>query len=140
MTSGVARAPVKRTRRAFWPKPFVWAGRLRRTANFALFALACSPTRGSIGAVLAQKRDGRLTVREAPADLPAARAGLATGDEILLIDGRDVRRLSPLEIHTALEGDVGTEVRLTVLREGAIERLSLTRAPFGSGKETAPRR
>jgi len=119
MPTGVATAPAKRSRLALWPKPF-----------FALLALACGTTRGSIGAILAQTRDGRVTVRETPPDLPAAQAGLARGDEILLIDGRDVRRLSPLEIHTALEGDVGTEVRLTVLREGTIERLLLTRAPF----------
>lgn len=129
MPPAVATAHVKRSRVALWPKPL-----------FALLALACGATRGSIGAVLAQTRDGRLAVREAPPDLPAARAGLSRGDEILLIDGRDVRRLSPLEIHTALEGDVGTEVRLTVLREGAIERLLLTRGPFVSGKESAPRR
>lgn len=119
MPPGVGTAPAKRSRLALW-----------RQSLFALLALACGTTRGSIGAVLAQTRDGRVMVREAPADLPAAQAGLARDDEILLIDGRDVRRLSPLEIHTALEGDVGTEVRLTVLREGTIERLSLKRAPF----------
>jgi C-terminal processing protease CtpA/Prc len=95
-----------------------------------LLGAACSVTPGSIGAVLAQSRDGRLVVREAPVGYPAASAGIAQGDEILLIDGRDVRRMTPEQIHLALEGDVGSTVRLTVLTRGRIERLALARAPL----------
>jgi len=95
-----------------------------------LFLAACSITPGSIGAVLAQSRDGRLVVREAPSGYPSASAGIAPGDEILLIDGRDVRRMSPEQIHWALEGEVGSTVRLTVLTHDRIERLALARAPL----------
>jgi carboxyl-terminal processing protease len=95
-----------------------------------LFAAACAVTPGSIGAILAQSRDGRVVVRDAPAGYPAASAGIGPGDEILLIDGRDVRRMSPEQIHLALEGDVGSTVRLTVLAQGRIERLALARGPL----------
>ena len=74
--------------------------------------------------------DGRVTVREAPGGYPAARGGLRVGDEILLIDGRDVRSMSPVSVHLALEGEPGTTVQLTVQRASSIERISLVRAPL----------
>jgi len=95
-------------------------------------AVACASRAASIGAVLSQSSsDGRVTLRETPPGFPAARAGLGPGDEILLIDGRDVRKMSPQSIHLALEGDVGSTVRLTVLRRGKIDRVRLERAPLG---------
>lgn len=91
--------------------------------------VSCAGRPGSIGAVLAQgSSNGRVTVREAPPGYPASRAGIEPGDEILLIEGRDVRSMTPEAIHQALEGDVGTQVKLTLLRRGKIERISLTRA------------
>ena len=54
----------------------------------------------------------------------------------MLIDGRDVRTMSPEAIHLALEGEVGTTVQLTLLRAGKIERVALRRAPLA----TAPQR
>ena len=93
--------------------------------------LSCAADPGSIGAVLAQSRhDGKVTVRDVPTGYPAAEAGLAPGDEILLIDGRDVRSMSPDAIHRLLEGQVGTAVNLTLLRRGKIERVAVKRAPF----------
>ena len=77
----------------------------------ALFVViaSCAGRPGSIGAILAQANaDGRVTVRETPPGYPAARAGVTPGDEVLLIDGRDVRGMSPQAIHQALEGDVGS--------------------------------
>ena len=72
--------------------------------------LSCAAaTQGSIGAILVQSQtDGRVTVREAPGGYPAAQGGLRVGDEILLIDGRDVRSMSPISVHLALEGEPGT--------------------------------
>lgn len=92
---------------------------------------ACATERGSVGAIFAQTQsNGRVTVREAPPGYPAADAGMVRGDEILLIDGRDVRSLAPEGIHRLLEGEVGTTVQLTILRRGQIERIALKRAPF----------
>jgi carboxyl-terminal processing protease len=105
----------------------------RRLPKLITFALAwgCATRPGSIGAVLSQgKSDGRVLVRETPTGYPAAQAGMEPGDEILLIDGRDVRTMAPETVHLALEGEVGSTVRLTVLRRGKIERLALRRAPL----------
>src|SRR5262249_31442011 len=103
-----------------------WAGTPRgtslwRMAWFAALVLLAAATacggswQGSIGAVLGKdNQDGRVYVRELPSDMAAARAGLAVGDEIVAIDGTSVREMNASDIHKALQGDVGTKVRLTV--------------------------
>jgi C-terminal processing protease CtpA/Prc len=106
----------------------------RRTAHAAALALAissagCGGSTGTIGAVLGQRPDGRLFVREAPAHLAAAEHGVRVGDEVLLIDGRDVRAMSVREVHRALEGDIGETVKLTLVRGGDIIRVTLRLTP-----------
>lgn len=107
---------------------------MRRLAAAAVLLVlaqssACGPSKGTIGAVLGQDADGRLFVRDAPAGLAAARADLRPGDEILLIDGHDARAMGPRGVHEALEGKVGEPVKLTLVREGEILRVTLMRTP-----------
>ena len=91
--------------------------------------LACAPEKGTIGAVLAQKDDGRLFVRDVPEGLAAADAGLQPGDEVLLIDGKDVRALGAKGVHEALSGEVDQPVKLTLLRGEEVLRVTLKRTP-----------
>ena len=93
----------------------------------ASMAVACGPERGTIGALLAQGSDQRLVLREVPADLAAGKAGLQAGDELILIDGRDVRDLDERGVHQALGGNLGDPVKLTLLREGRVIRVTLRR-------------
>lgn len=107
----------------------------RRLPKLTLAALAltgaCAARTGSIGAVLGRAdADGRVTVRLVAPSLGGARAGLAAGDEVVSIDGSDVRDMSAERVHRALEGDVGSVVRLTVLRAGAVVRLAVERDPL----------
>jgi C-terminal processing protease CtpA/Prc len=95
----------------------------RRGLSVALLALgsssfaACEAPRGTIGAVIAQDdQSGRIFVRDAPPGLAAAKAGLRRGDEIVLIDGLDVRAMSAQQVHAALSGDVDATVKLTLVR------------------------
>ena len=76
---------------------------------------------------------GRVVVRDAPRDMTGAKAGLEPGDEILEIEGRDVRDDSPEEISEALRGEVGTKVSLTVLRGTEVKRLVVARGKFRRG-------
>lgn len=101
------------------------------TASLLLVALigACTPQKGTIGAVLGQDSEGRLFVRDVPAGLAAERADLRPGDEILLIDGHDARAMGPRGIHEALEGKVGESVKLTLVRNGQVIRVTLKRTP-----------
>ena len=106
---------------------------LRSALAWLLLAVAtnaaCAPDRGTIGAVLAQTPDQRLVLRDVPSTLAAGRAGLQPGDELLLIDGRDVRDLNERGVHQALSGEVGDPVKLTLLREGRVIRVTLRRTP-----------
>jgi C-terminal processing protease CtpA/Prc len=94
----------------------------------AALLAACVPERGTIGAVIAQDDEsGRLFLREVPPDLAAARANLKVGDEILLIDGLDVRFMDPKQINAALVGDVDSTVKLTMIRDQQVLRVTLKR-------------
>jgi C-terminal processing protease CtpA/Prc len=96
---------------------------------FAASVWGCAAEVGTIGALLGQKPDGRLFVRETPRGLAAAREGLVPGDEILLVEGKDVRQMGEHELYRSLSGDVGTKVKLTVVRGDGVLRVTLTRTP-----------
>ena len=100
-----------------------------------LTVTACASQEGTIGAVLGQRPDGRLFVRDVPPALAAARAGLQPGDEILLVDGKDVRVMNAAELHQALSDEVTAPVKLTVVRGETVFRVTLPRtaAPRASG-------
>lgn len=78
-----------------------------------------------IGAQLGIKEG--LPVIVAPIDgSPAAEAGIKPGDIILGVDGEDVTSLSLDEIVDKVRGPAGTEVVLTLLREGEESSIELT--------------
>ena len=107
----------------------------------ALGSAACAPERGTIGALLAQDAERRLVLREVPAGLAADRAGLRPGDEILLVEGRDVRGMTAAQVHQALAGEVGAPVKLTLVREEHVVRVSLRRTQArrtARSREAAP--
>lgn len=92
-------------------------------------ALSCGPPpRGTIGAVLLRKEDGRVFVRDAPAHLAAAKAGVRPGDELLLIEGQDVRRLGDEDLRRVLGGHVSEPVRVTFVRGDEVLRLTIDRS------------
>jgi len=113
------------------PRLFGWF-----LAGMGLLA-GCAAREGTIGAMLGQKGDGRLFVREAPPTLAASRYGLLEGDEILLIDGRDVRRLNEHDLHAALAGAEGTTVKITAIRGDAVVRTTLIRGVAPRGGKTS---
>ena len=92
-------------------------------------AVACAPERGTIGALLAQDAERRLVVREVPPGLAAARGGVREGDEVLLVEGRDVRGMTPEQVHRALGGEVDEAVKLTLVRDQRVLRVTLRRTP-----------
>lgn len=60
----------------------------------------------------------------------AERAGLAVDDEILLIDGKDVRAMSQEDVRRAVRGDVGSKMVLTVLRGTEKREVEVVRTPL----------
>src|SRR5262245_4687760 len=97
--------------------------------GLVLGLIGCAGQRGTIGAILGRQPDGRLFVRQVPPELAAGRAGLREGDEILLIDGKDVRMLDERQVHGALSGEVGQPVKLTLQRGSGVLRVTLKRMP-----------
>jgi len=100
---------------------------LRRALWLALILLGCAAQRGTIGAVLGQGADGKLTVREVPKGLGAEKAGLQPGDQILLIDGIDVRTLDERGLQELLTGEVEQPVKLTVVRGKEVLHVTVLR-------------
>lgn len=108
-------------------------------AGVGATAAGCSPApHGTIGAILGQQEDGRVFVRDAPADLGAAQAGLQPGDEILFIDGVQASALTPDQLSQLLGGPVGAPVQLTVLRGEEVLRVTVTRTEARRYSGAAP--
>jgi len=95
----------------------------------ALALAACASQKGTIGAVLAQSPDGKLSIHEVPPKLAADKAGLKPGDEILLIEGQDVRMMDEKQVDRALTGEVGSKVKLTIVRGEEVMHVTLERTP-----------
>ena len=73
--------------------------------------------------------DGFIKVISPIDDTPAAKAGLQAGDLIIRLDETPVKGLSLNEAVTRMRGNPGTDITLTVIREGEEKplRLSITR-------------
>jgi carboxyl-terminal processing protease len=90
---------------------------LRVCVTFLLLA-ACASEPGTIGAALGKRADGRMFVRSTPPGQGAAEAGLQIDDEILAIDGKDVKTMSEEDVRRAVRGDLGSTLTVTIVREG----------------------
>ncbi len=118
-------------REGLWSRGFVRALVPFVVLATATLVQACSPSTGSVGAILGKDvHSGRLYVREVPPGLAAALAGVRDGDEILAIDGTPVADMPPGEVHVRLEGSVGSKVTLLVLRDGLTRKVEVTRTPL----------
>lgn len=84
-----------------------------------------------IGAILTRRPDSEYTTVESPIEgQPAVSAGLHAGDTIIKIDGKDIKGESLSKVVSRIRGKRGTEVVLTVLREGEPDPkdIAITRA------------
>jgi len=72
---------------------------------------------GGIGAVIGKRKDRNIVLMPYNG-FPADKAGLKIGDEILEIDGFDVRKKITNDISKLLKGQAGTKVKLSVLKLG----------------------
>jgi len=78
-----------------------------------------------IGATIKTKED-KLVVIEPFEGYPAQKAGLKAGDEIISIDGTDLKTYED-DFGDLLKGTAGTQVSLTYIRQGKTETAQITR-------------
>jgi membrane-associated protease RseP (regulator of RpoE activity) len=129
-------AAVGRRRRARVPAA-TW--RSARVAGAFAAALAaallgagggCEPAwHGGIHARMGWSQGRGLRVIEVP-EGPARDAGLREGDRIVSIDGAPVEGRSERDVVARLRGEVGSRVRLGVLRGDESLELTVERAPY----------
>ena len=82
---------------------------------------------GGIGVTMGFK-DNKVTIVSVLEETPGEKAGLKANDEIVAVDGTPVSAYQPEEVAMHIRGDVGTEVTLTIHREGSEDRdYTLTR-------------
>jgi len=62
--------------------------------------------------------------------MAAARSGLQVDDEITAIEGKPAKGMNGDDLHKALSGQVGTQVRLQIVREGVTKEVVVERGPL----------
>ena len=72
---------------------------------------------GGVGALIVQRGDS-IYISEPYKGLPAAEAGLKAGDRIVAVDGQSTKGKKTPDVSSAMRGQAGTEVVLTVERAG----------------------
>lgn len=72
-------------------------------------------------------RDGYVRVLRTLPDNPARRAGILAGDIIYKVDGEEVYNLSSDEIAKKVRGEEGSEVTVTVVRNGKEKEFTMKR-------------
>lgn len=81
-----------------------------------------------IGAILDQDETGNVVIRGVLKGGPAEAAGLLAGDVIRAVDGVNVEGLALENVVARIKGPEGTEVQISVEREGAVLLFTLKRA------------
>jgi len=71
-------------------------------------------------------RDDSIVIIAPLDDTPASRAGLQSGDKIIKINGESTKGMSLDEAVSRLRGEIGTQVTITIRREGVKEPLEYT--------------
>ncbi len=72
-------------------------------------------------------RDGYVRVLRTLPDNPARKAGILAGDIIYKVDGEEVYDLSTDEIANKVRGETGSEVTITVVRDGEEKSFTMKR-------------
>ncbi|MCF8025068.1 MAG: S41 family peptidase [Desulfobacteraceae bacterium] len=85
-------------------------------------------TRGEFGGIgiVITKRDGMLTVVSPIEGTPASRAGIRANDVIIKVDGKPTKDMMLWEAVKKMRGEPGTEINITVMREGRSKPMELS--------------
>ena len=91
------------------------------------FEITTSGEFGGLGIVVTKKEEiGNIHIVSPIDGTPAQRAGVRSGDQILKLDDKSVHDVSLHDAVQIMRGKPGTDITLTLLREGLEEPLTLT--------------
>lgn len=106
------------------------------------FRLLLDDTEGSFGGlgitISITPEDNTLTVMSVLEGTPAERVGLESRDKIIEIEGESTEDITTREALTKLRGDVGTDVTITIFRNGAPEPIEFTITRGNISVESVP--
>ncbi len=91
-----------------------------------IFSSDMSGTFEGIGARVEQAENGGVRLVHVFPGSPAEKAGLKDGDIIIKVDGEDITGLTLLEQVMKIRGPAGSEVVLTIIREGERDPIDVT--------------
>lgn len=95
--------------------------------SYASFTQKLDDSLCGVGIVVSNMED-RIVITDFPMDnSPAELAGVCVGDELVSVDGQDVRGMNVNEISPFIRGELGTQVTLGLLRDGEEFFVTLTR-------------
>lgn len=82
-----------------------------------------------IGAILLQdEATMEIFITEFLVDSPASKSGLQVGDQIIAVDGVSIEGMLMENVINRIKGPAGTDVEITVLRDGKEHTYAITRA------------
>ncbi len=91
-----------------------------------------------IGVTIRSREDGEgLDVQGVTEGGPAEEAGLKAGDRITGVDGNSIVGIAVADVKTMIQGESGTSVKLTVLRDGTTLELEVIRREIKTPVATA---
>lgn len=92
-----------------------------------------SINRNYVGIGVSYVQNGNTNmVEEVFKDSPAEKAGVKAGDVIHAVDGTVIDGMSSDDIKSMIQGDEGTKVSITFIRDGQYITLEITRAPVSA--------
>ena len=84
-----------------------------------------------VGITIQFREDGLgYDIREVVEGGPAHQTGISAGDILVAVEGREVAQMTAEELSALIRGEEGTQVKVTVLRDGRSMDFSLTRKKF----------
>jgi len=99
--------------------------RLMRPEKFKTMQTNTKGSFGGLGIIIGEK-EKRITIISPIKGSPAFRVGVHAGDIIVKVDGKSIEGLNLHEVVEKLRGKIGTEVTISVFREGEKKLLDLT--------------
>ena len=83
-----------------------------------------------VGITIELREDGYLNLVDVVEDGPADRAGLRRGDVLTRVEDQDCAQIGQEQTRNLVRGEDGSQVRLTVQRDGQEQEFCVTRAYF----------